>query len=374
MKRQIGYFTNAILLIGLVLGKGEVSLGVGTYPWDKEPFQSQQVQPSNLLANSSMEEGFYWKYPNHYVANEWQRWWVGEGIPEYDDVRAWRPERYDGDHAQIYFRWGKSYTAGIYQRVAVRPCTYYQFSMYGRNHSNRAVDHHARIGIDPLGREYGLYMSSLPSDITWSPEQTFFYTWGLHTVIAESRSDHITAIAYVSPDNVYTTYDTFWDAGALIELPPPPGQLSDPSNWDPSEFITGVVSYIQSGNLVVEWETAEPASAQVWYQVHPPAPPITPAGTLLFPAVYLPVIMNAYPPEQQQPTYSMYTPIDQSHLTHHQAAIKGLKEGQIIEFVILARHLEDDVCRISPSAPFKVTITFAPPPPRGPVSDVERRQ
>ncbi|MEE8391512.1 MAG: hypothetical protein V3S14_12055, partial [Anaerolineae bacterium] len=62
--------------------------------------------------------------------------------------------------------------------------------------------------------------------------------------------------------------------------------------------------------------------------------------------------------------------------THHQAAIKKVREGQIVEFVILARHLEDDVCRTSPSAPFKVIITFEPPapPPRGPVSDVERRQ
>jgi len=314
-----------------------------------------------------MEQGFYWKYPNHYVANEWHRWWVGEDIPEYDDVRAWRPERYDGNHAQIYFRWGRSYTAGIYQRVAVRPCTSYLFSMYGRNHSSKYVNHHAKIGIDPLGREYGLYLSDLPSDIAWSPEQTFYYTWGQHIVATESRGDHITAIAYVSPDSVYATYDTFWDVGALVELPPSPGQLPAPSGWDSSDFITGVVSYTQPGKLTIGWDTLEPASAQVWYQVRPPVPAVTlptvPSGTIHYPPVYLPLVV--YTGESDPLEYSLYTPLDPSYLTHHLAEIDNLTEGQIVEFVILARHLEDGDCRTSHSQLFKVTVVNEPsPPPR----------
>ncbi|MDY7075604.1 MAG: hypothetical protein SXV54_01640 [Chloroflexota bacterium] len=356
MKRRISHLVTAILLAAILFGQGDVSWGAGEVPWknvlrDKDPPHVQELQTENLLVNGSMEEGFYWKYPNHYVANNWQRWWVGGSIPEYDDVRAWRSERYDGNHAQIYFRWGKSYTAGVYQRVAVRPCTYYQFSMYGRNHSGYEVDHHARIGIDPLGREYDLYMPSLPPDIFWSLEQTFFYTWGLHTVTGESHSDYITAIAYVSPDNVYTTYDTFWDAGTLIELPPTPGRLPKPLDWEPSEFITEVVSYTQSGSLVIEWGTAEPASSQVWYHVHTPAPPITPTGTLLFPAAYLPLIINS-----QTPQFDMYTHVDRSDLTHHQATIWDLEEGQTVEFVILARHLVGDECRTSSSPLFEVML------------------
>ena len=197
---------------------------------------------------------------------------------------------------------------------------------------------------------------------------------------AESRSDYITAITHVSPDSVYTTYDTFWDAGALVELPPPPGRLADPSNWESNEFITGVISYTQSGNLVIEWETAEPASAQVWYQVHTPPPPstlpTTPTGTLLSPAIYLPVLISSQTPGP--PVYSMYTPLDPSYLTHHQAVIKGLREGQIVEFVILARHLVGDTCSTSPSAPLETTVVFKPPvpPPQDPADDVgvERRQ
>ena len=120
MRQYTRYLIITALLAALLLGRGETSRGVGTAPQEVEPPDVQQTQAGNLLVNSSMEEGFYWKYPNHYVANSWQRWWIGEGIPEYDDVRAWRPDRYDGNHAQIYFRWGRPYTAGIYQQVKIK--------------------------------------------------------------------------------------------------------------------------------------------------------------------------------------------------------------------------------------------------------------
>jgi hypothetical protein len=74
----------------------------------------------------------------------------------------------------------------------------------------------------------------------------------------------------------------------------------------------------------------------------------------------------------------MYTPLDPSYLTHHQAVIKGPREGQIVEFVILARHLVGDTCSTSPAAPFEVTVVFKSPvpPPQDPADDVgvERRQ
>ncbi|MCP4537088.1 MAG: hypothetical protein GY832_08065 [Chloroflexi bacterium] len=374
MKQYTRHLITIALLAILLFGKGEISRGINNAPWNVEPLElgAQQMPEDNLLANYNMEDGFYWKYPNHFVANEWQRWWLGEGIPEYDDARAWRPEKYDGKHAQVYFRWGRSYTAGIYQQVAVRPCTHYQFSMYGRNHSTLDVDHHAKIGLDPLGREYDLYMPSLPSDITWSPEQTFYYTWGQHSVIAESRGYTVTAITYVSPDNMYITYDTFWDAGTLVESPPPPGKLPDPPDQNSSDFVTSVSSYTLSGDFIVEWETAEPALTQVWYKAYTPPPTsthsITPTGTLLLSFTYLPLVMNMHPLELS--AYSMYTPIGPGHLTHHQATIQDIEEGQIVEFVILARHLEDGDCRTSSSTPFKATIVFEPPiPPRDLVND-----
>ena len=96
MKRQVWHFICGVLLIALVLGKGEVTLRAGIEP-EEEPPQAQQTQSSNLLLNGSMEDGFYWLYPNHYIANNWTRWWLGSVIPEYDDVREWRPYKYDGE-------------------------------------------------------------------------------------------------------------------------------------------------------------------------------------------------------------------------------------------------------------------------------------
>lgn len=332
MKRQLWFTLTLIALIVLVGASGGPVGAVEIYPPE-----IQQTQPDNLLVNPGMEDGFYWEPPNHFVANGWLRWWVGNGIPEYDDVRAWRPWRYDGEHAQVYFRWGVPYTAGIYQKVNVRPCTYYRFTMYGRNHSGEGINHHAKIGIDPLGRDYGLYMSSLPGDVVWSPEKTYFYTWGLHEVEAESRSDWITVITYVSPDSQYTPYDTFWDAGTLTELPPPPGRLPEPSDWTPTAFIGDIKAYFQDNDLIIEWKTAGPATSQIWYDVK-----YTPLWSYKW-HVYLPLVMSAQH-EIVIPDLPQYTPADTSDRTEHRAVIEGLYWYQQVTFVVLARHLVGGEC------------------------------
>jgi hypothetical protein len=356
MKRFVWLVMFTVLLVALVSGRTGVTRGTGEAASDEELEPIRQAQAGNLLANGSMEQGFYWMYPNHFVANDWLRWWIGHSIPEYDDVREWRPHRYDGSHAQVYFRWGATYEAGIYQRVAVQPCAFYQFSMYGRNHSFLETDHHARIGIDPLGREINTLgdprVESLPPEILWSPEQTFFYTWGQHTVAAESRSDYVTVITYVSPDPENGPYDTIWDAGSLHQVPPPSGQVPEPSNWTPDGFVTGVVSYTLTGQLIVEFDTAEPASTQLWYTVNAPTTPFTPTTTFTR-TTYLPLVMLRYPS-------MLYTPADQAGGTHHQAIIQPVEDGQSVTFVILARRLVDDTCHTSASAFFEATVPIYP--------------
>lgn len=341
MKRQIWHTICMVLLIALVLSKGEVALGAGIEPDEGEPPQIEQVQSSNLLLNGSMEDGFYWLYPNHYIANNWTRWWLGDVIPEYDDVRAWRDYKYDGEHAQIYFWiWPQAYTAGIYQQVAAQPCTFYQFNIYGRNHSDPAVNHHARIGIDPLGRIVdNPYVDYFPPEFVWSPEKTYLYTWGLHTLTAESSSDHITAITYVSPDRNYPPYDTFWDGGTLVQVLPPGGRLPEPSSSTSDGFITSVVSNTLPGQLTIEWNTAEPVWTQVWYIVLTPTESATPTVTLTN-TIYLPLVSRSGWPNLQ-------TPVDQSGTTHHTATIVDLQEGQIVRFVILARRLIEYSCYTS---------------------------
>ena len=347
--KRVKYFAGAVLFVTLALGKVNAIRGLDAVLPGGEPFRDRQGQENDLLVNGDMEElPFYWEPPNHWIAGNWTRWWMGSVIPEYDDVRDWRPYRYDGDHAQIYFwYWPTAYTAGIYQRVAVQPCTFYQFSMYGRNHSDPGVDHHARIGIDPLGRIVDdPSITYFPPEFVWSPEQTFLHTWGLHTVTAESRSDHVTVITYVSPDRDHPPYDTFWDAGTLVQVTPPDGRIPGPSDWTPDGFITNVISYTSSGQLTIEWDTTEPASTQVWYSVRTPTEPTTPTVTLTH-TTYLPLIARWKLPD-------FYTPADQSGGTHHQVTIQGLEAGQIVDFVILARRLVEYSCLTSPSDFFTV--------------------
>lgn len=311
----------------------------------------------NLLVNGSMEEGFYWKYPNHFVANDWKRWWVGEIIPEYDDVRAWRPWHYDGEHAQTYFKWGVSYTAGIFQQVSVTPCAQYQFNMYGRNHSNTFVEHHARIGIDPWGREYGLYMAGLPDDVVWSEERTYYYEWGLHTVIAEAQAETITVLTYVSPDQYYTTFDTFWDAATLFQLPPSPARFSGPFITDTHGIITAITATAQSGGVLVTWKTAQPASSQLWYRVTDLPPTPTPDPSLTHRA-YLPMVMRplSQPVQVHIEEYTLYTQADAYDTTLHQALIRSVWSRQRVEFIVMVHALGQDRCYTFYSLPAQATV------------------
>ncbi|HEY74243.1 MAG: hypothetical protein B6I35_11660 [Anaerolineaceae bacterium 4572_32.2] len=347
MKRQIWYFISTVLLALLVLSKGEITLGAGADPWEEEPLQSQQAESSNLLANGSMEENFYWKYPNHFVAKDWNRWWTESSpIPEYDDVRDWRSHRYDGDHAQIYYwLWPQAYTAGIFQQVAVQPCTFYQFDMYGRNSSYPSTDHHARIGIDPLGREYGLYMSPFPDDVVWSPEQTFHNTWGQHIVATEAYSDHITAITYVSPDSGSAPYETFWDAGTLVEMQPPEGRLPSPEYWGGDGFITNVITSTSLDHLVVEWDTPEPASTQAWYSILDTSP-TTSTSPYTDSVLYLPSVFNGY---SETPALQYATWADQTPVTHHRVLLGPFEDGQMAQFIALSRRMDGGDCRTSVS-------------------------
>ncbi len=353
MKRQIWYFINVALLVALLLGGKEIALGAGTDPWEGAPPHVQQTESSNLLANGSMEEGFYWKYPNHFVAQEWKRWWIGNVLPEYDDVREWRPHRYDGNHAQIYYWvWPQAYTAGIFQQVAVQPCTFYQFDMYGRNSSFPSTDHHARIGIDPLGRKYGLYMSSFPDDIAWSPEQTFHNTWGQHIVATEAYSDHITAITYVSPDHGYAPYETFWDAATLVETPPPDGRLPAPESMGGDGFITGVITSTSLDFLVVEWDTSVPASTQAWYSILDNSQ-VTPTVSYTDSVIYLPAVFSDYGAVAD---FQYVTWVDQTPVTHHRVMVGPLEDGRTVQFIALSRRLDGGECRTSASDLMEATI------------------
>ncbi|MFN3930007.1 MAG: hypothetical protein ACK4OK_10280, partial [Thermoflexus sp.] len=306
---------------------------------------------------------FYWRYPNHYVAGGWIRWWIhGTILPEYDDVRNQRP-RYDGDHAQVYHKWGATYEAGIYQVVSgLTPCTPYRFTMWARNHSLEGVLPHARIGLDPEGTQLTpndddcAVKTGLPPKTVWSREQTTLFTWEELSVEAEPLGNRLTAILYARPeppndDRVYY-FDTIWDAGRLITGTYPGGRLPEPFSWEPSGFITNVITNVVSSGgskaLVIEWDTPDPASTQVWYEVISPTAPIAFTGAF---TVYLPLVMRA-------PRYTYATPLDLTPVQHHQAMINidHLESGQIVRLVALSRRFTGAACVTEVSAPIEVII------------------
>ena len=347
MKQRIWCILSLVLLTVPTLSR------VGLTQATNEPLLPRQTSPDNLLLNGNMDETpFYWKPPNHWVAGDWMRWWTSSMIPEYDDVRAWRPQRYDGNHAQVYFIWGGPYTAGIYQQVPVQPCTHYQFSIFGRNHSLEGADHHAKIGLDPLGRAYNTLdaprVSELPFDIVWSPEQTFYNVWGQHTVVAESRNETISAITYVSPDPDYYPYDTFWDGGSLVEVAPPSGTILAGSSLPaPDNLIMGLSVSALALMAIVEWDTPVPASTQVMYRYVGPTHP--PGATLMPHSVFLPSVTS------DSLELNLHSELDTTPVLHHRVVLQDLAPGYKIEVAALSRRLDGQICVTSASDVVRVT-------------------
>jgi hypothetical protein len=127
--------------------------------------------------------------------------------------------------------------------------------------------------------------------------------------------------------------------------------------WEPSGFITNVNAQMGAGNLVVEWDTLEPASTQVWYDVITPTVPITPSGTLMLSSIiYLPMVISQRPPDRE---YDFATPLDTSLTTHHRVNIPFLEEGEIVKFVALSRRQTGAACRTEMYGP--ITTASVPP-------------
>lgn len=327
------------------------------------PVSTQDFTP-NLLVNGNFDElPFYWRYPNHFVAGGWIRWWIHLTVlPEYDDGRSQRPY-YDGGHSQVYFKWGHTYEAGIYQVVTgLTPCTPYRFTMWARNHSLEGVLPHARIGLDPKGTQLTpsdddcAVKTGLPPQTVWSRQQTALFTWEELSVEAEPLGDRLTAILYAHPEppNDGRTYyfDTIWDAGRLITSTYPGGRMPTPSSWTPSGFITNIVTSTVVNNLVIEWNTLAPASAQVLYDILPPAGPPTSTGPF---TVYLPLV-----PRAPSFVFAHATALDMTPTTHHRVIIGGLQDGQRVRFVVLSRRLYRGACVSEVSDVVKVTVHVPP--------------
>ncbi len=313
----------------------------------------------NLLVNGNFDElPFYWAYPNHFVAGGWDRWWIhGTVLPEYDDVKGVRELIYvDGGHAQVYFKWGNNYTAGIFQVVnGLTPCRPYKLTMYARTHTLEGARPGTRIGLDPVGAQLtpdGAVHDPTPLYRTvWSREQTALRTWEELSVTAEPLGNSLTAILYASPvpgSDAVHYYDTFWDAGALRPASYSDGRLPGPIQPTTS-FIQNVTPMTSPTSLTINWSLADTAGTQVWYSTFTPAPPVPITSTFLinYPA-YLPVV-------QRNPlNFAHYTTLDYTTNATHSATITDLSADQTVYYVIVARRSRGDACVTEYAGPYTI--------------------
>ncbi len=323
----------------------------------------------NLLINGDFEmedpatHGFRWYPPNHYLALHWHRWWVNiwpSQIPEYDDMRPggrWPP--YSGKHAQVYFKWGVRYEAGIYQVVEnITPCMPYEFSMYVFSSGNPGTEPRAMVGLDPQGTKITHHdhihndLIAWPPYMHWSAMQTEFRTWTRQAVVAEALSDKLTAITYANPryqgPNI-PFYDTWWDYGFLYQLNFPDGKLPEPLSWN-STYLGTPNAQRQGDNVTISWNSSGPASTQLRYTIRRHHEPVSSTLLLLANPVYLPLI--AY----SQPVYT--TALNPTPVTEHNVSITvpNLKSNDQITYWLLSRRPDTGACVTEGRGPFEYVV------------------
>lgn len=325
----------------------------------------QSQDSTNLLLNPSFEGNFYWEFPNHYVAENWNRWWIhGSNLPEYTDSSAHssRPH-FDGERAQVWHIWGRTYTAGIYQVVDdVTPCTLYELSTWVQNHSLSDAMPHARVGLDPEGTQLTPNRSSgavvsLPTDIVWSREQTSLYVWQNLSVTAEALNENLTAVFYASPkrgsQNSTYFFDSIWDAASLVPIVFPNRRLPLPEAPGDPNFIHNVTTELYLSSLVIEWDTLAPASTQVLYEVN--TTEIITASIPYSYTVYVPAISKA-PLEPSR--YTNQTTLDTQPVLHHRAVIPNLPDNSMvtISYIPLSRYPKGSDCTTEMASPQEITV------------------
>ncbi|MBN2005625.1 MAG: hypothetical protein JXA21_19865 [Anaerolineae bacterium] len=330
--------------------------------------QSPNTIGENLLVNGDFEiedpstYGFVWYPPNHYLALYWYRWWVNEWpsqIPEYDDMRPggrWPP--YSGKHAQVYFKWGARYEAGIYQVVEnITPCMPHEFSMYVFSSGNPGTEPRAKIGLDPQGTKITQHdhvhndLLGWPPYMQWSAWSTAFRSWDRLAVTTESLGTQMTAVAYANPSYSGSNipfYDTWWDYGSLYQLNFPSGKLPEPASWT-SLYLSNVAAQRIGDQLNVTWNSTMPASTQVWYTVQKYYEPVTPTVPLSY-TVYLPLVAYSRPVQ--------ITTLDPNPVTSHSVTISltGLNSKDSIKYWVLSRRPDVSVCVTEGHGPFEYVI------------------
>jgi hypothetical protein len=395
MLKKASFVVAILSLLILAAGSQPVS---GSQTEAAPPGPSTPSAPAvatNLLVNGDFDQvGFYWRYPNHYVAGGWFEYWVGRNLPEFIDGgsiyhNSCYPIPPNGicgnNHSQGYIRWGAPYIAGIYQLVPATPCASYNFSGWVRNDQS---NYHPKVGIDVKGtqlpfpdQDYTSHncppngnspcpnpslqtLADMPQTIVWGPE--FFnapaFTWTNGSVTAEALSTTMGVWTFVAPEDCpdcSPSRSTYWDYASLVQVIPttlsPDGRIPAPDGKISGLTVTPLATTAQ-----IQWTTSQPAFGQVFYRLHPPAPScigtacLCPGTTCFVYTVYLPLIVRGPGTVNDFTFKTVPTTVP---LTHPTVSLTGLEAGKAYDFVVMSRAFTSGACVSSVSSTGTFTTT-----------------
>ncbi len=256
----------------------------------------------NLLYNGDFDNHIWYERFRGWSPTGWCQWFTRGGNAPEHAVGHYPSPPYPAHSGKEYVRihmWGRAWRGGILQVVhGIEPCHYYRLTAYGFFQPDGAPEPNERIGIDPCGTLAGQFSADvtkhpapkydegvgddpktprmdgldIAKNTLWSEYQDY-YRWGKFEVVAEARSDVITAIVYCSPKQRPADkpiYEMNWDSVALHEVPCPSNRLVDEEIvLTPDDRVHDLVVTLQPRfrTAQVTWATKIPAGAsQVLYR------------------------------------------------------------------------------------------------------------
>ncbi|MGQ9649001.1 MAG: metallophosphoesterase family protein [Phycisphaerae bacterium] len=252
----------------------------------------------NLLFNGNFDNHIWYERYRGWSPSGWYQWFTcGGHAPEH---AVGKDIPHSGKEYVRIHMWAHAWRGGVLQNVrGVEPCHWYRLTAYGWfAKTAKNPDPKARIGLDPLGKlreQYGVNVTSHPApaynecvgddpktpgpDWPDMPESTVWSAyhdydkWGLFEVMAEARSDVITAILYCDPRQRTANepiYEMNWDTVAVREVPWPARRLVPENAEMPVEpGIKNMILTVQRelGSAQLTWDTPVPCGAsQVLYR------------------------------------------------------------------------------------------------------------
>jgi hypothetical protein len=350
------------------------------------PGDAGAVADAPSLHNPNFDNDLWYHFPDRHAPTYPPGVWVPDGNwwvewydwPVYGDPQDWRlwfkhgtdivdsdanhDHVHSGTHSVMMWTPTDSghQVAGLYQLIEnTTPCFTYKFQMYGYSRQKEASDNlnDMKVGIEQKGwllnKDYAPAVHNWPTTMVWGASHPEYENgFGLLEVTAEALSTQITVFTYADAVDGSSS-KIHWDTGSLQEIPLT-GLISDPENpgGDDSGITFGPAVLPAYTSARIEWNTSSVAVSQVFYRlVANPSGPVSPPGTLLPFAIYLPFLGRGSVPWLS----TGLTPSAESH----SVVISGLQSGSTYEFYVVSRGVSDDACVNWVSDPREFTTSTA---------------